>query len=618
MASLLLFILLVMGLIYLCNKSIALILPVSVCAMLPLLMILGIFQKLLWLPYVLLTFSVILCVLIAKKQRTSPYSIKTSLKNTANNFFNPSLIILIISGVFFYYFTQNMHIHGWDMTVQWGFEPKMIWGFDGFAHGTDYTVTRYSDYTQGVALFTWWISYIFGNMTEQLMFFSLFFFYAILILPLFSKITWKKSWITPFAVLLCLALPQAINQLSFDVLSIDTLQALCFGCCLTSIYQLQKKNTFALISFIVYATAMVLIKEIGLLYVAICLILYFVLKCHKTQLKRNTLLCFFVPIIFYIAWLVFCNITGRTPSLKGGLFNNIFSMLNGSYQFPAHISVIAPKLWQSISSIAPTTILFQLPKVVWVLLISLILSLFAYLDKSNRKTLIILSISNIIFMALLVAIQYFAFIAIFGGEATTYFEDTQKHVNNLFGLMQRYLAPINIGFIFFTLWFAFNINISQNNKAIKIIGYSLCILLFLATNWTKLYSLYLGSVPQEEWSISIAEELTPIDATLLPTDTQANILMGYVLDREYQQYAYAPHRFTYLTEEISNGQLLKQLILDNNITHVICYDDRTLRNNKFTLYYLLTEMCPDEAPPELYTLYEIVIEDDGYIWLNYL
>src|SRR5699024_4063541 len=102
--------------------------------------------------------------------------------------------------------------------------------------------------------------------------------YAALLLPLLERVRWKRCWLVPFAFAGVLAFPYWGSVLSYVILSVDTVLALCFGYALVRIWRLKPGDRAGLWAVGLALCAMVLIKQSGAFFAALAIVFMLVMK----------------------------------------------------------------------------------------------------------------------------------------------------------------------------------------------------------------------------------------------------------------------------------------------------------------------------------------------------
>ncbi len=612
MLSLIFFLLLLVGLIALTKRSFELVLPPAVLAMMPLLMALGMVGQLSMITIVL---GVLLLVVIALLTlRCRHQSIASLAQSTSKQLFTPGFAIFVISAVILFFATRYMHVWLIDDVAQWAFEPKLLLYGNGFANGSLYEgYYSYANYTQGVPLLYWWTMHIVGAWSEQGLYFTLYLLYVVFFLPLFANLRWSKGWLIPFGVSFCLLFPVIGNEMSYDFLGVDSLLSICFGYALILTIQLRKKTDFfTCVCFVLACLGLLMIKEMGLLLLVFIFLFYVGMGCHRVQTKRFTALSFLLPVAVYGIWLAYCQATGRIGLHNERNASVLTQLLSGTYVLPEGYTDILPALWYALTGILKPNdgILLCLPRIVWLVSFPALILLISFFNPSHGKLLRKISLWLVILFLLLFAFQYLGFFTVFYDEIGFY---TGSMMSNMNWLMQRYLAPASIGFAVVVLYCFFTfVQTKKAKKIASIVLGSLFVVMLLCTNWTFLYTL-CHPYQQDSWAITIADETYYIDQELLEDVDRPNILVDYNFQYMYMRYAYAPYRFTGISDVFS-GDDLKAYIAQEGITHVIVFEGVPSYDGLPSLYTLLAEMYPYE-PIEIGFLYTILWEGDE-IWLR--
>ena len=154
------------------------------------------------------------------------------------------------------------------------------------------------------------------------------------LLPLFDRVSWRRWWILPFVLAGMVSFPLWGNALSYIVLSVDTALALCFGYALVRIWKLEPNDRAGLWGIGLSLCAMVLIKQIGILFAWLAIALMLVLGRWRRQPRAGLWLCCLTPLAALGSWMLFCSLTGISGFHTSSLWSAATGLLSGVIRFP--------------------------------------------------------------------------------------------------------------------------------------------------------------------------------------------------------------------------------------------------------------------------------------------
>lgn len=546
---------------------------------------------------------------------------KLQLKELANRILTyvltPGLVCFVILIAFYYYASEPMIVWWRDDINYWALEVKSLFHFDGLVDGSQHLNAFFSTYTPGLQVLQWWVLHIAGEYSEALLFFGLFATYAVFLLPLLQNIKWKQCYLIPIAAALYIIVPVWGNSMSYVFLSVDTALALCFGYALLQIWRLNENDRFGLFSIALALCGLVLIKQIGIIFAIMAIILMYVLKKQHKQNKWAFRCSVASPIILFAAWMFYCKAMNLSGYHTNGLMKHILEILRGSYILPASVWDITYSFVHAL--IAPytdsityyTTPPLDIPSLLWLVFLPVAPLMLKKYRARHRMRNLSFALLFITFIYLLV--HYIGFYTVFYDELPAYIG---ANMDNMCLLMERYLAPLLLGMGILVLGIfieAFGEKQLSLRKPIHLAGLTTVLTAFLlSTNWAVMDE---GLLPdhyfQQERAISVQTQVLMDHywGESLEGYENAKVLAGFELNSDFiknLRYTFAPAAFESPEPSYTaNAELLAQHIVQNQITHLICFDEENM------LYAPACELVAEDEALYTWVLYEVVATEDG-------
>ena len=538
-------------------------------------------------------------------------------KRFVENILTPGLVCFLIVGAFFLYATKHMTVWSHDDVVYWALEPKLLWVFDGLLNGSQMFDTNFGTYTPGMPVLQWWAMHALGEWQESMLYFVLFMAQVSFLLPLLDKLRWRHAWLIPGICVFLVAFPIFGNLLSYLYLGVDTALGLCFGYTLVAIYRYEKGDDLQFLPIVLGLCALVLIKQIGVVYALTAVLLLPWLTRDKIRKQVGKNLWLAVPFVLAAAWMFFCNLTGRSGVHTSALSTRLAELGQGIFAPPPGVEGLLPALWASLTQIYTgamvlgTSAWVRIPKIFLLTLfclIPLILNRFA----PNRK-LRVFSVYFVLLCVLIIFIQYAGFFTVFYHELPIYVFNEGK--DSMVPLMERYLAPLIFAMAMLTICLLSDVFASKPKTLPahtgKVITLAAALVFVLAINWSILLEVMLPAnyannesaegmevkmLTEHEWCTALEgeEDVTVLASLSLETDLYANL-----------RYAFAPIDFVPASASyIQDAESLASVIEHQGITHVYFADEF---DALYDIGGSLTEY--EEMYPG--TLYEVVQGEAG-------
>ena len=598
-------------------------LPMILLNAMLMLTLLAMFEKLLWVDA--LAFGTIIgCLLIFLYSLLSKrITLPEISQRLAARLLTPGFVCFGLLLCFFLYATEPMVAWWRDDIEYWAFMPKSLWLFNGLVDGSRHLIPRFATYTPGVQVLQWWMMHVLGEWRESSLYFILFMTYGIFLLPFCTNIRWKQAWLIPFVTAAIILLPAWGNAVSYTFLGVDTTLSLCFGYTLIQIWRSRNGDPVSLYSAALGLCGLVLIKQAGFLLACFAIALIFLTR--KPQ--KKDFLCALSPVLAWGVWMLFCNLQGLTGFHTSDMSLHIASMLSGTYIPPEGAEGLGEALWYALTTPDlskhtfysgylrfETAPLLLIPKVLWLALLMLAPWLFAKCKPSPALKRISLFFFGITTGYLLV--QFFGFLTVFYGETPVYVHQ-QKW--NMLLLMERYLAPIQLGMTLFVLWLITeNYSPPPRKKSQKtpnflpaLVACASLLGLLLTTNLGVLtQNLLPDHYIQQDLALGIEGEILMDHdwGFALEEYENARVLIGLEPSSDYVRnfrYTFAPTQFHLPLHVFKNDPAaLAAYLLENNITHLIYFDD-------LCVFHESAATFAEEGDFYSWVLYETFSDDDG-------
>ncbi|MEG1084647.1 MAG: hypothetical protein RSE04_09460, partial [Hydrogenoanaerobacterium sp.] len=368
----------------------------------------------------------------------------------------PGFVCFALLTAFLYIGSVPRMVWWGDDIRYWALQPKSLYLSGGFLNGTMSLLPDFAAYMPGMPLFQWLGLAIFGEWHEGILFFMLWLFWLVLIIPFAERITWKKAYWSPLFMVFAIALPTILNSPSYSFLGVDTALGLCFGYILCQLWQLrapQGATAFRYTCLCLSLCVLVLLKQTGLLLFVLSIsFLPFCLRSKAKPFALKPLLCTYLPpLLLVLSWFVFCRCNGLGGMHTSALSQHLKELLTGTWVPPEDFDKLLPALWSTLSSghlYSPEHALIEIPSLYRMILLSLAPLLLIPLSRKNKQSLKRLSLwTALVFMLELVGF-YFSFLTVFYKEVFGY---VNKGLFLLPLMIERYFCPIAFGLVMLCL-----------------------------------------------------------------------------------------------------------------------------------------------------------------------
>ncbi len=545
-------------------------------------------------------------------------------KDVLSYVLTPGFACFALLCAFLWYATEPMVVWWWDDVAYWAMEPKSLWALNGLADASDHWALAYATYTPGVQVLQWWMMHAVGEWRESLLYFTLFITYGAYLLPLCSRLRWKRFYLIPLFFIGMIALPAWGNATSYTFLSVDTTLAICFGYVLVQIWRLRERDGWGLCSIALGLCALVLIKQTGELLASLAILFFLLMKRWQKQRRPALWAALLSPLAAVGAWMLFCQLSGLSGRHTESLSSALTAVLSGSYVPPEGYENVLPSLLHSFighySSVSASYSgmlqifgrpILPLPLLVRLMLVALF-PLFLTKRNSARRMGGVSLFAGVSILVCFVA-QYLGFFTVFAVEIPQY---TGAQSDNLFLLMERYLAPMVLGFGVLSLCLLLDAPLPADRRKPLAAALTAMAVLFgvLTVNWIDLYELLIPYRYIQKDRALGTEGMVMMDndwGTQLEGYERAKVLVGYEPNSSFikdMDYVFAPARFEASQPAVTqNAAALSSYLLQNGFTHLFCPDEGSL------LYAPACGLMEEGEAFYTYTLYEITPSGNGLV-----
>ncbi len=608
------------------NRRFERVLAPTLCGLMVLLYALAIPRALLlvdWIAPAVLALAALFAAGALASLRISPRELASRF---AKNVLTPGALCFAGLCALFIYASGPMVVWWGDDAGYWALETKSLWYYGGLVGADQHLALFYGTYLPGMQLVQWWAMHAFGQWSEPVLYASLFIAYAAFLLPLFDRVSWRRSWILPFVFVGVVAFPLWGNALSYIILSVDTALALCFGYALARIWQLKPGDRAGLLGIGLSLCAMVLIKQIGILFALLAIVLMLVLGRWHGHRRAGLCACWLSPIAILGSWTLFCSLAGISGFHTSSLWSAAGGLLSGSYALPEKAGQVAPSILNAIfapltntgrfSSRLVNDIMALLPLPLGVRLLVIIFLPLCLIRCYPAREMIRISLFSLAATAAYTLVIYGSFFTVFLAEFDMY---VQEDLSNMTLLLERYYAPITLGLGMLAAALvigAFPRLLARRWKPLP----AVCLTLYVATlaltvNWSALADDFVPErYIQYDEALGVEGE-TYMDhywGEALAGYEGARVLVGLEPNNSFiglLNYTFAPAQFFCPEwDDLESTEALCARLVEDGITHLIYFDEAG------SLYEIALPLAADG---ELYswTLYEVLPDEAGGVSL---
>ncbi len=603
------------------RRRIELVLPATVLALMVLLTALAMCGALLLITPIMVGLFAFLCLWTLADLLRKRLGARAMLMDLRTYALTPGLLLFGGLAVFFWYTAWPMTVWWRDDLAQWALSVKSLWHAGGLVDGAHLLNERFGDYPPGVQVLQWLWMHAGGAWSEQALYGALFGTYAAFLMPLASRIPWRRWYLLPLVWIGFVAMPTWGNVLSSVFLGVDTTLSLCFGYVLVLVWQHRRGDGWSLLAIALGLCGLFLIKAIGLLLGTFALTLLLVRGQEK---PGRVVLAALAPLLTVAVWSLYCTRMGLSGYNSTGVTDRLSAMLAGSYVPPVNAAGVLPALLQALTSKYAGELTMQtapplsIPLAAWLALLLGAVLLLALGKLQPRREMRRLAVFLCGMFVIFTAAIYASFFTTFYDETNVY---TGAYAGNMVLLIERYMAPMMLGSAMLLLWLWIQ-GCARAPSALKrplplIATIALTAVVALGTNWALMRNV-LDPQLYFQGEHSVGSEAAVRDQETWGSDLEeiadARVLIDLTSASDYTKeiiYSFAPAKFFLSTpENTASPQALAEFLLTQNITHVACMDESS------PLAQAATPLA-DEYGFYGYTLYAVVPDGDQVVLTEY-
>ena len=255
----------------LCNRRIERLAAPFVCGLMLLEYLLALFGRLEWLMWIAPTCALgALAVLLVRLVKGRGKMLKAGVGCVLT----PGLLCLAALAVLFHAGSQGLFVNAADDIHYWAIEVRSLYAHGGLVDARHHLSPNFMNYTPGMALYQWTAMAVLGEWNEPALFAMLWLFYAVMLLPHFEWVTWKRAGWVVLEGLLVIAVPAALGSDAFTMLRVDSALGLCLGYALTQAWYACREQAGRgerLCCFALALCALILIKLSGVAWALVAL-----------------------------------------------------------------------------------------------------------------------------------------------------------------------------------------------------------------------------------------------------------------------------------------------------------------------------------------------------------
>lgn len=410
----------------------------------------------------------------------------------------------------------------WDELGVWAIEVKSLYFLNGFAEKGKHVAIEFGDYYPAQMLYEWWTChFVKGNYIEGLMYVGYYWLYISFLMPAIGKIRlygYRYVLVPIVSVVVFLVLPSITDVFSYSFLSVELLMSATYGALLFAIFSSQKSSKeYVRLQILLYSMILLLLKETGVIYIAMFLFLVIGLKYCRSQLKQKIternidlfkpieiILLELVAILPVVSWKIFCIAFDRRKYFDGLAYKALKDILKGryimwKYTMPQIKSFFNAMIWQPLHhdkswGIDLTIITFI---ILFVVIVYLLVTKEKILEQSEGKFLVVhYLICFSAYSILLLAMHLFVF------QEKRYIQP-----DVMINSFARYEEPLFLGIIIFLILLYMStseiqVNCTHRRTILIVLGIT-----FLCANWELVYNNMIKYSVVRNQNIEIRENL---------------------------------------------------------------------------------------------------------------
>lgn len=280
------------------NKKIEVTIPVSVTAIVLVVYIFGIFDKLLWGIYAVEILTILQIIYIG----ISIYfaNKKKEIKQLFNNIITPGLLIYVVLVSVVAILNKGKIFEDYDEFNHWAVIIKNMFQNNQYGINAD-SVINYSEYPPFTAIFQYLVLKLKGTYSEDVIITAQSILYFSIIIPITQNVTWKKIQIKDIAMILgMICIPMILKPTFYTDILVDAIIGVMFAYTIYNIYRKEENIIYKMIMIFSGLLMLSLTKTSGL-GLAFLAIGFVILRICTNKDKKENLKLFSV---FMILWII--------------------------------------------------------------------------------------------------------------------------------------------------------------------------------------------------------------------------------------------------------------------------------------------------------------------------
>lgn len=280
------------------NKKIEVTIPVSVTAIVLVVYIFGIFDKLLWGIYAVEILTILQIIYIG----ISIYfaNKKKEIKQLFNNIITPGLLIYVVLVSVVAILNKGKIFEDYDEFNHWAVIIKNMFQNNQYGINAD-SVINYSEYPPFTAIFQYLVLKLKGTYSEDVIITAQSILYFSIIIPITQNVAWKKIQIKDVAMILgMICIPMILKPTFYTDILVDAIIGVMFAYTIYNIYRKEENIIYKMIMIFSGLLMLSLTKTSGL-GLAFLAIGFVILRICTNKDKKENLKLFSV---FMILWII--------------------------------------------------------------------------------------------------------------------------------------------------------------------------------------------------------------------------------------------------------------------------------------------------------------------------
>ena len=227
------------------NKKIEVTIPVSVTAIVLVVYIFGIFDKLLWGIYAVEILTILQIIYIG----ISIYfaNKKKEIKQLFNNIITPGLLIYVVLVSVVAILNKGKIFEDYDEFNHWAVIIKNMFQNNQYGINAD-SVINYSEYPPFTAIFQYLVLKLKGTYSEDVIITAQSILYFSIIIPITQNVAWKKIQIKDVAMILgMICIPMILKPTFYTDILVDAIIGVMFAYTIYNIYRKEENIIYKMI-----------------------------------------------------------------------------------------------------------------------------------------------------------------------------------------------------------------------------------------------------------------------------------------------------------------------------------------------------------------------------------